>query len=264
MPYLAILVIFHPTLRRIYESLRPISARIASPKLNGNNTYISVAEGNARLEQRVGFDFGFAFIYLSALHGFSVFKIVPIVFTNYCIATRLPRKFVPVATWGFNIGILFANELSDGYRFESLAHFISPKGEADINNGALLHSLAGWMDTHSGIVPRWEILFNLTVLRLISFNLDYYWSLEKGAGSEIEVCYMKKVVCMHLVLMRKRRNSSTPRIFQSEIASLFLLQIRTITSETTLHMRSMPLYIWQDQFSHSMITFLSQNIVLLA
>ncbi|RAL67864.1 hypothetical protein DID88_008590 [Monilinia fructigena] len=152
VPYLAILVIFHPILRRIYESIRAIPAGAGSPKPNANKTYISVAEGNARLQQRAG----------------------------------LPRKFIPAATWIFNIGILFANELSDGYRFTSIAQYISPKGEAGLQNGALLHSWAEWMDSYSGIVPRWEILFNLTVLRLISFNLDYYWSLEKAAGSALE------------------------------------------------------------------------------
>ncbi|THV49729.1 hypothetical protein BGAL_0181g00020 [Botrytis galanthina] len=196
VPYLAILVVFHPLLRRVYEFLRPISARVGSPKLNGNNTYISVAEGNARLQQRTGFDFIFAFIYLLALHGFSAFKVIVIVYANYCLATRLPRKFVPVATWVFNIGILFANELSDGYRYTSIAQYVSPKNEAGFQEGAMLHSWAEWMDSYSGIIPRWEILFNLTVLRLISFNLDYYWSLEKGAGSALEVGHHQSAVRM--------------------------------------------------------------------
>lgn len=155
-----------------------------------------MAEGNARLQQRTGFDFIFAFIYLLALHGFSAFKVIVIVYANYCLATRLPRKFVPVATWVFNIGILFANELSDGYRYTSIAQYVSPKNEAGFQEGAMLHSWAEWMDSYSGIIPRWEILFNLTVLRLISFNLDYYWSLEKGAGSALEVGHHQSAVRM--------------------------------------------------------------------
>lgn len=155
-----------------------------------------MAEGNARLQQRTGFDFIFAFIYLLALHGFSAFKVIVIVYTNYCLATRLPRKFVPIATWVFNIGILFANELSDGYRFTSMAQYVSPKNGAGFQEGAMLHSWAEWMDSYSGIIPRWEILFNLTVLRLISFNLDYYWSLEKGAGSALEVGHHQSAVRM--------------------------------------------------------------------
>ena len=164
--------------------------RLGSPKPNGNNTYVSVTEGNARLQQRAGFDFVFAFMYLAALHGFSAFKIILIVYTNYFLATSLPRKYIPVATWVFNIGTLFANELSDGYRFTSMAQYLSL-------DGAVLHSWAEWMDSCSGIVPRWEILFNLTVLRLISFNLDYYWSLDKRAGSPLEVGHKQTAVCLH-------------------------------------------------------------------
>lgn len=38
-------------------------------------------------------------------------------------------------------------------------------------------------------MPRWEVLFKVTVLRLISFNMDHYWSLEYPAGSAIEVSF---------------------------------------------------------------------------
>ncbi|KAI9854879.1 MAG: glycerol transporter, partial [Pleopsidium flavum] len=43
-----------------------------------------------------------------------------------------------------------------------------------------------WLDAYGGLIPRWEILFNITVLRLVSFNLDYYWSLDRRGGSPIE------------------------------------------------------------------------------
>jgi protein-cysteine N-palmitoyltransferase HHAT len=32
---------------------------------------------------------------------------------------------------------------------------------------------------------RWQILFNITTLRLISFNMDYYWSVTKGTTLEV-------------------------------------------------------------------------------
>jgi hypothetical protein len=43
------------------------------------------------------------------------------------------------------------------------------------------------MDDHGGLIPRWEVLFNITILRLISFNLDYYWSLNSPRASPVEV-----------------------------------------------------------------------------
>ena len=44
-----------------------------------------------------------------------------------------------------------------------------------------------WLDSFGGLLSRWEILFNLTVLRMISFNMDYYWSLDRRSYSPVEV-----------------------------------------------------------------------------
>jgi hypothetical protein len=186
VPYLALLLIFHPILRRLYDTFRPVPGRSNTPKPNGSS-YVSAADGDARLEQRASFDFGFAFIFLAALHGFSVFKIVIILYINHCIATQLPRKYIPAATWIFNICTLFANELAEGYKFEKMANFISPLEGPGLDSTGLLHSWAAWLDSYGGIISRWEIQFNLTVLRMISFNLDYYWSLDRRGGSPIEV-----------------------------------------------------------------------------
>ena len=80
---------------------------------------------------------------------------------------------MPAATWIFNIGILFANEFSRGYPYAAIAQMLSLKVR---ENGAPVENWGTWLDSHGGLIPRWHILFNLTILRLISFNLDYYWS----------------------------------------------------------------------------------------
>jgi len=56
---------------------------------------------------------------------------------------------------------------------------VSEKGEPTSNFG---HTL----DSYGGLIPRWEVLFNFTILRLISFNLDYYWSLNTRTSSPLE------------------------------------------------------------------------------
>jgi hypothetical protein len=185
MPYLAILLTFHPILRRIYESIRATPSPTNSPKSNGSATYVSAADAKARLDLRASFDFGFALVFLVALHGFSAFKVLIILYANYCVATRLPRSWVPWATWIFNISTLFANELTVGYKFAKMAHYFSPL-EAGMPESAF-HIWGRWLDSYGGIISRWEVLFNITVLRLISFNLDYYWSLNRRGGSPIEV-----------------------------------------------------------------------------
>jgi hypothetical protein len=144
----------------------------------------SAAAADAKLEQRVSFDFLFGLIFLVALHGFSTAKVYLILYANYKLAKGLPRAYVPMATWIFNIGILFANELCRGYPYASIVRFLhlaaGEKGGTQSNWGS-------WMDSHGGLTPRWEVLFNITILRLISFNMDYYWSLERSGESSIEV-----------------------------------------------------------------------------
>jgi hypothetical protein len=170
----------------LYNALRPLPSN-GSPRPNGPSSYISVAEGNARLNQRASFDFGFALVFLGALHGFSAIKVLIILYANYSLATGLPQKYIPAATWIFNICILFANELSNGYKFAKMAAYFSPLGEG-LESTNLLQSWGAWMDSYGGIMSRWEILFNITVLRLISWNMDYYWSLNRRCGSPEEVC----------------------------------------------------------------------------
>jgi hypothetical protein len=135
------------------------------------------------LEQRVSFDFGFAFIFLAALHGFSMLKVLLILYINFSIGTRLPRKYIPAATWIFNVSTLFANELGGGYKFADIASYLAPPGE----EVSLLHAWGAWLDSYGGLVSRWEVLFNITVLRLISFNMDCYFSLDRRSGSTMEV-----------------------------------------------------------------------------
>lgn len=108
-----------------------------------------------------------------------------ILYINYQIATAMPRQYVPAATWIFNIAILFANELCNGYRFSDIVSLLLPPQTAAA--GGTPENWGHWLDSYGGLIPRWEILFNICVLRLISFNFDYYWSLDRRAVSPVEV-----------------------------------------------------------------------------
>ncbi|KAI9730137.1 MAG: hypothetical protein M1834_006130 [Cirrosporium novae-zelandiae] len=180
IPYLLVLLILHPLLRRLYEYIAGVidgdsltSLRPSSPA----RAFINPT----RLRRRIRFDLFWSAIFLVALHGISAFKILMILYINFTIVTNLPRSQIPAFTWIFNIGTLFANELSTGYRFARIASVTAPYArlEEAINWGA-------WLDSFGGLIPRWEVLFNITVLRLISFNLDYYWSLDHGSSSPLE------------------------------------------------------------------------------
>lgn len=180
VPYLAVLLVFHPLLRRLWNKFKPLPHQGKTPLAD---------QAEARLEQRASFDYTFAMIFLAALHGFSMFKVIAILWINYNIATGLPRRFVPLATWVFNIGTLFANELCQGYHYRDIAAVISGTSPFLLRTVPVHNALVDWgmwMDSWGGIMGRWEVLFNITVLRLISFNLDYYWSLDYRGASPIE------------------------------------------------------------------------------
>ena len=183
----------------------------------------SSVAADVRLQQRTSYDLYFALLFIIVLHGFSVLKILFILYINFNIAMQLPKQAIPAATWLFNIGILFANELAHGYRFSELAERTLPFPMA-----------ITWsknMDLYGGLIPRWEILFNITVLRLIAFNLDYYWSLDRDrAGSPVEVCSLpiqndRLCTCCYVpcyqFLTRQRRSSLIHLLSRSETAWLY-------------------------------------------
>lgn len=143
------------------------------------------------MAQRVRFDYYFALVFITGLHGVSAIKVLAILYVNYKIAKTLPRAQIPAATWIFNISTLFANEIFGGYPSERVATLLVGSRTGAENESALV-VWCRHLD-NLGLMPRWEVLFNITVLRLISFNMDYYWSLYYPSTSPIEVSYFTLV-----------------------------------------------------------------------
>ncbi|KAI8921623.1 MBOAT, membrane-bound O-acyltransferase family-domain-containing protein [Entophlyctis helioformis] len=107
---------------------------------------------------RVMFALVFSAVFLTALYGLSVLKILAICSVNYAAVKAIgPRWQASAFAWIWGIGILFANDAFRGYKF-----------------GALIPGL-GWMDGLNGIGMRWHISFNFTMLRMVSFATDYAW-----------------------------------------------------------------------------------------
>lgn len=195
-------LILHPLLRRFYESLSssgggrdvrssdpPLAAR--GSKQDGRQLVgIQNPEVEACLDRRVAFDLCFAALFFVALHGFSALKILLILYINFTLATRLPVAHVPLATWIFGIGILFANEFGQGYPIGKIVEvMILPFSASSVEGRGPVSNWGSVLDGFGGLIPRWEIFFKFTVLRLISFNFDYYWSITRSGGSPLEVCY---------------------------------------------------------------------------
>ena len=99
-------------------------------------------------------------IVLVIFHGSSSLKYLFIVSVSYSIGKGFAgTKWNPLLTWVFNVSILFANAYFNGYLFKDM---FGPS--------------FAWLDKFEGVQARWQILFNFAVLRLISFNMDYYWA----------------------------------------------------------------------------------------
>ena len=245
VPYMALLLVLHPLLRRTYESFRSKGDLQQANGTKHREDSVTQPAANARVETRIRFDLAFAAVFLLALHGISALKVFLILYVNYQIATRLPKEFVSIATWIFNIGILFANELCRGYPFASVAALFLPQ-TTNANEKVPMESNWGtWMDSYGGLIPRWEVLFNITVLRLIAFNFDYLWMLDRRSSSPVEVCHSLqqlyspasmislRILASTVQLTSFRRRISIPQICLKKKESKVAQNQRTSRSETT-------------------------------
>ena len=106
IPYLLVLFVAHPLLRRVYDKYfpsKPASTTVPFSATNGS-IYTSLAPvADERLRQRVAYDLAFAVFLTCILHGFSIVKILIIMSVNYLIATKLPRSYVVPMTWLYNV-----------------------------------------------------------------------------------------------------------------------------------------------------------------
>ena len=247
IPYLLLLLLLHPIIRGLLqygrpqpEGLRPISKSDGLPALS--------RLGESRMVGRVKFDLCFGMIYILALHGISAFKVFLILYINFQLATKLPKSQIPAAAWIFNIGILFANELCHGYPLAAAVGNVFPPSiapDGSAGKGPLL-VWATYLDGFGGLIPRWEVLFKITILRLISFDLDVYWGLQVSSGSPLEVRRVYQILT-DCVLMRPRRSNSIHQISRSEIVSAYRLSVETSRSATTSLMCCIPPYTLRAQ-----------------
>eukprot|EP00158_Paraphelidium_tribonemae_P004542 Partr_v1_DN26816_c0_g1_i1_m40427 putative glycerol len=119
----------------------------------------------------LAFNLAFSLIVLGVLHGVGgVVKIVSILSCNYVLVNALKPSRVKVgACWAFGIGILFLNDWYRGYQFSIICPPLS------------------FLDSYSGLVPRWYVTFNFSVLRMISFAMDYNYALHPELQKVIEL-----------------------------------------------------------------------------
>ncbi|KAI5301013.1 glycerol transporter [Ascosphaera pollenicola] len=177
-------LIFHPLLRRLVDAVLPAPSAGPNSPNHRKESSTSGPALEARLRRRISFDYYFGFAFVTLLNGISVFKILAILIINYNIATKLPRNRIPVVTWIFNLAILFGNELCRGYPLAEVARVLITFLLGEENKSLI--SFGQMLDSYGGLIPRWEVFFKVTILRLISFNMDHYWSLNQTPSSSVE------------------------------------------------------------------------------
>jgi len=121
-----------------------------------------------------------------ALHGSSSLKIFAIISLNFIIAKKCRASLLgPLLTWLFNGLVLFSNELYHGYKFEVLPGLAALVSFNVFVFFEKVQVLTPSQDSFSGIYPRWHVIFNITMLRLISFNMDYYWACKNTESVDV-------------------------------------------------------------------------------
>lgn len=144
-------------------TLLPSSAPARYTRLEGSSSLQPQVKTN-----RIPFLIVFTSVFVFALHGTNSLKLLLILVTNYALAKTLGgRRIAPGVAFTFNIGTLFAVHWNDGFEYSK----ISPALE--------------FLEAFKGLLPRWQINFNITMLRLVSFALDYHWAkAEANAGGQ--------------------------------------------------------------------------------
>lgn len=112
--------------------------------------------------KRTTFDLVVGILYLLALHGTNVVKIALHVSVMYILATQVENtRHARIALWVYGVLTLFLND-----KLRNVALHID----------AIDHGF-------HGVVERWDVFYNFTLLRMLSFGLDY---LEKRDLPKLE------------------------------------------------------------------------------
>lgn len=107
---------------------------------------------------KLKFDFLFGIVYVIVFHGINSVRLLGHILIMYCISHILRKKqnIAIVSLWVYGIGSLFINHNFRKYPFANILSILSP-----LDNG------------YKGIIERWDVFYNFTLLRILSYNFDY-------------------------------------------------------------------------------------------
>ncbi|SCU93741.1 LANO_0E04676g1_1 [Lachancea nothofagi CBS 11611] len=108
--------------------------------------------------QRTQFDLVFGVFFLFAAHGVNAFRVTVHLLINYIIAKSFRKKprLAIFLTWVYGIGSLFINNSYRQYPFGNVVSVLEPLDSS-----------------FKGLIERWDVFYNFTLLRMLSFNMDF-------------------------------------------------------------------------------------------
>lgn len=108
---------------------------------------------------KIRFDMIFGLFFLFVAHGFNSIRILLHMMVMFGIVHlgKRQRKVATILTWVYGISTLFINDKFRNLPLGNILPFLKPIDALNFK----------------GIIARWDVFFNFTLLRLISYNLDY-------------------------------------------------------------------------------------------
>lgn len=110
------------------------------------------------------------------IHGLNTVKILAILTVNYAIGRALaPSKAAVLLTWAFALATIFAIEYSTAIT-EALRPLPFVGGFV---------GLSALCSRYGGLLRRWDVTFKISMLRMISYNMDYHFSFREYSPIEV-------------------------------------------------------------------------------
>lgn len=108
---------------------------------------------------RLQFDFAFGLVFLFAAHGFNSLRILfhALIMFTVTHLFKNQRKVATTLVWSYGIGSLFINDNFRNYPMGNILPFLAPLDSVSFK----------------GIIARWDVFFNFTLLRILSYCLDF-------------------------------------------------------------------------------------------
>ncbi|KAF4663102.1 hypothetical protein FOL47_005901 [Perkinsus chesapeaki] len=128
-------------------------------------------------------------------------------------------KWVPAVMWLVNMTFLIAVRYYDGFRFGAIASWLS--------------FLDDW-----GQSQRWQIMYNMVMLRMISYSMDYYWAVRDHPSPQ-----SPRGVEMKDLESDEEEEEDTGKVYKPDIPQGGDYKTRVRTNLPIRYYHSTPLYL---------------------